>query len=521
MLILIHEKGRTVEKILLDGQRIDVESANLVDQFWYLTKKYALHTIIWVEKKYENYLNIKDLGSIFSQNNLMLSYAIESQFLPDSIGYIDQMPFVNPNYNIKYPSWRMSTDVGGIKGETAQKFFPIFKRINDFGYLLNSIAKIGQQNSIFCYSQPNLLHKRASLNFRTFDASISDFFKFVFQFYKTEWLFVLLFCYMKYERRFPLISFLKAFFNTKYFEKTEGVDLSDLLNNKISELDQEASLDVIIPTLKRPDYIEQTLKDLASQSFLPKKVIVIEQDPDPYGVSQLLKVTQQKWPFLIEHRFIHKVGACRARNMALELVSAKWIFFADDDIRLSENFLKFAMCEIHRLAIKSLNVNCLEEGCSTVFPKIKQWGAFASGSSIVAAEYAKKCVFRTEFEFGFGEDTDYGLQLRNNGLDIIYHPKVYITHLKAPRGGFREPIKKPWEVGNILPKPSPTMMLLVNSHFSEFMKKGYKIALFIKYYRRQTIKNPFVYIHVMKKRWQISEIWSRQIDSQTSLFDEI
>ena len=36
--------------------------------------------------------------------------------MPDEIGYIDQLPFVNPNNDVLYPTWKMSTDVGGIKG---------------------------------------------------------------------------------------------------------------------------------------------------------------------------------------------------------------------------------------------------------------------------------------------------------------------------------------------------------------------------------------------------------------------
>ena len=36
------------------------------------------------------------------------------------------------------------------------------------------------------------------------------------------------------------------------------------------------------------------------------------------------------------------------------------------------------------------------------------------------------------YEFGFGEDIDFGMQLRNNGIDIIYLPYPEIIHIKAP-----------------------------------------------------------------------------------------
>jgi GT2 family glycosyltransferase len=37
--------------------------------------------------------------------------------------------------------------------------------------------------------------------------------------------------------------------------------------------------------------------------------------------------------------------------------------------------------------------------------------------------------------FGYGEDNDFGMKLRNQGHDVSYLPKPQILHLKAPMGG--------------------------------------------------------------------------------------
>jgi GT2 family glycosyltransferase len=50
-----------------------------------------------------------------------------------------------------------------------------------------------------------------------------------------------------------------------------------------------------------------------------------------------------------------------------------------------------------------------------------------------------------------GEDTDFGLQLRNCGANIIYFPEIQILHLKAPIGGFR--IKPVWRWQNSSVQP--------------------------------------------------------------------
>ena len=99
-------------------------------------------------------LNIHALSGIFSHKRIMASYAIKTIFLPNSIGYIDQFPFVNINRKVKYPTWRMSWDVGGINTDIMTCFKGLH-RIEDFGYLINSN----------CQTRPT---KRSFLLFRSF-----------------------------------------------------------------------------------------------------------------------------------------------------------------------------------------------------------------------------------------------------------------------------------------------------------------------------------------------------------------
>ena len=512
MLIIIHESGRRVEEIVLNNIVIPRFHKDLSREFWRLAGEFPDELLIWVDKRFKSQLNISEIEKIFRQNLIMVSFAVKEQFFPPTIGYIDQLPFVNPGNISLYPSWLMSVNVGGIKAGTALRFESLINKKNSFGYAINSIAKIGQQNSLFCYSHPFLISQKSDGHQHKYNATTVELFSFVYQFYKTEWLPVLLFCYMKYENRFPLLSFLLAFFNKKLFNTEVQLD-SIKTAPVVNTVEEKESVDVIIPTLKRPAYVEQVLNDLKQQSLLPQKVIIIEQDPDEGAVSQLEEVLHQKWPFRIEHKFLKTSGACKARNLALQQVNSKWIFFADDDIRISRKTLEDAVSESNRLAIHALNMNCLQPKESTIFQKIKQWGAFGSGTSLVKSEYALQCTFNEVYEYGFGEDTDYGLQLRAVGADVIYHPDVQITHLKAERGGFRQKVQIPWEQDGLRPKPSPTMMLLVKTHYNRYMLKGYKVSLFLKFYNRQDIKNPIKYFKTMEKKWNLSEQWAQELNS--------
>ena len=116
---------------------------------------------------------------------------------------------------------------------------------------------------------------------------------------------------------------------------------------------------------------------------------------------------------------------------------------------------------------------------------------------------------------------DFGMQLRNSGLDIIFHPDLEITHLKAPMGGFRTSNRKPWEDDSLQPKPSPTVMVYAKKHYTRPQLLGYKNLLWLKFYGKQEIKNPFKYLSSMKARWKKSESWAGKLMSAQSPEDEV
>lgn len=499
MIILLHSNARKFIKASRDDKELSLESRSPVNAFWELAEKFPNELIIWRDEKI-NLRLVEDIEENFAHELIMASYAIKTQFLPDQIGYIDQLPFVNPNYEVTYPTWRMSTDIGGIYGKTALRFRDIFKKITSFGYLLNSIAKTGQQNGLFCYSNPKLTKNRQE-NKLSFNGCDDELFRFVAQHYKKEWLWVLFFCHWRYEKRIPFIAFLKSQGKKSFFKQNMNLPIDEIRKGEGS--DESHDIDVIVPTLFRPEHVKDLLEDLSKQSKLPNRVVIVEQDPDPGSASQL-DFLKEEWPFEVIHHFVHRTGACHARNLAMKSVTASYIFFADDDIRLKPDLLEKTLAEINRLGTGCINLNCLQPGEETVFHKIKQWGAFGSGTSVVKTEYAFKCLFSEFIEKGFGEDIDYGLQLRAKGCDIIYHPDLQFTHLKADRGGFRE-VMKQQPFSNEEPKPSPTMMYLVKSSYNKIMQRGYKVSLFIKYYRKQPVKNPFRYFGSMQRRWKQSE----------------
>jgi len=121
------------------------------------------------------------------------------------------------------------------------------------------------------------------------------------------------------------------------------------------------------------------------------------------------------------------------------------------------------------------------------------------------------------YEFGYAEDGDFGMQIRNKGYDVIYLPEPAIMHLKAPMGGFRTKPKLDWHEEPIVPKPSPTVMLFALLHKTKQQLLGYKTTLFFKYYRLQAIKNPWTYFKTFQKQWKVSVKWANELKERHEL----
>jgi glycosyltransferase involved in cell wall biosynthesis len=488
-----------------------MEEKTLVSILFSLALEYPDELLVWCNSAYIESLDQKRIPELFLHDRIMLSYSVNSEYvISDAIGYIEDSPFLKINREVLYPTWLMSSDMGAIKASVLVSFKELSKK-GDSDFLLSSIAKTGQRSGLLCYSAPQLLKSPGTLvkvNRQRYGNQL--LFKFVFQHYKTRWMLFLLISYFIFEKRIPLISFLRGFFNKKLLTYSPNINKIEFASNGNSS---EKKIDVIIPTIGRKPYLYDVLKDLAVQTVLPIRVIIVEQNPELNSASELDYLTKENWPFEIFHHFTHQTGACNARNMAIKDVKSSWVFMADDDIRFSESTLENILKYLEDFRCKAFTMSCLRDGEIETQTNVIQWRTFGSGCSVVASEFVKMTFYNLSYEFGFGEDVDYGMQLRNKGCDVLYNPYVQLKHLKAEVGGFRKKITKAWECEKIQPKPSPTVMLSRLKHATNTQLRGYKLRLFLKFYKRQEIKNPFAYLSKMKKAWNKSTYWAKKLDN--------
>jgi glycosyltransferase involved in cell wall biosynthesis len=513
-LIVVYHNNKSITRIESIGSKTILfdRTKTIAYGLMHLAVQFPEETLVWCHQDFHGQIDLPMIPEILHHQKMMLSYnPNEHNYLGSKIGYVEESPFIKVNKKVTYPTWQMSSKVGVIHAIVLFAFKSKIKLDSDFDYYLSSIAKVGMPLGLLCYSEPKLLVKTPILGAST--TSVFTLFKFVKQHYKTRWIFLLLLNLMVYEFRLPFLALFYALF----FKNRNKLPISlvsiPVQSNKT--MVQKATIDVIIPTIGRKKYLYDVLQDLTKQTHLPINVIIVEQNAQKDSVSELDYLHKEKWPFVIKHTFTHQAGACNARNLALSQVESEWVFMADDDIRIESGFITTSLKGNNKFGVNAVSFSCLQNNEIQKYKTVFQWSSFGSGCSIIASESLKGCGFDLSYEFGFGEDSDFGRQLRNKGVDILYFPNPKIEHLKAPVGGFRTKPKLQWSNDEIQPKPSPTVFLYILKNNTKEQLLGYKTTLFFKYYKHQNSINPISYFMYYRKQWDRSAFWANELKKES------
>ena len=370
MIVVVHDQQKVVklkidksEITTFNGERVTAVIPKLILQ-------YPNQLLIWCHKTVEHNVAWSALDSLFDLDRKMLSFLPNCNFFPDAIGYIEDSTSIKVNKKVTFPTWQMSSCVGGISTAVLTQMDSNIWKTDNFDYALNSVAKTYQSEGLFCYSEPKLLINTDEIShIDQFQTGFDTLFHFLKEHYKTIWTFLLFFNLLVYERKITLGSWVNTFFiKKKTFSKTLVFNTID--SNTVET--SQATIDVIIPTIGRKKYLYDVLKDLSVQTHLPKNVIIVEQNPTHGSQSELDFVNTETWPFVIKHFFIHQAGACNARNMALAQVTSDWVFFADDDIRFEKDLIPSTLQIANHLNKEVFNLSCLQPNEKKTLFKITQ-----------------------------------------------------------------------------------------------------------------------------------------------------
>lgn len=487
MIVLIHTNNKIIKvlqnNILLEGYT----DRYVTEVLFEIASNFTEEILYWVsneiynQNNYSQKIDIKPF-EIFTYNTS------RNNFLSDEIGYVDfKSPLLNINKDVKYATWLLSADIGLVYSKSLL-IYNILSNEKDFSYFLVNLGKMAIKSGLFCYSTPELIINK-SLSNDSKKCSKTKLFKFVKRHYTFKKYIFLFLVYVYYKREFPFVLFIRNLFKKQYL--VNNLDVSKLFDNIEHSILSMPNYDVIIPTLGRASHLHNFLNDLNKQTIFPQNVIIVEQINDQLAITELPFLKNEKWNFKIIHKIINQLGACNARNLAIDEVKSEWVFFADDDIRIDKSTLENALTFLINSRVNGASLASYKLG-ESINKSIKPffWNEFSSGCSIIKSKFVINNYFDMKYEFGFGEDTDYGCKLRRNGCSLLYYNQVPVFHLKAPIGGFRTIIKKKWSHEIIQPFPEPTVVKCVIENFSSFQFDGFRLHYIIKGFkiRLQKIK---------------------------------
>ena len=278
----------------------------------------------------------------------------------------------------------------------------------------------------------------------------------------------------------------------------------------LQPLQGNPKVSVVIPTMRRQQFMLKLLADLSAQTYSPYQVIVVDATPPGERDEELYDNLNTVYELKIFWQ--QTSGSCRARNEAISHCEGDYIIFGDDDIRVPPDFVEnhLRMLQTYKadacngLDIRTKNLTDdlknLTEYYKNRHPETLKAGAaqnFSNANSCVSTAWVKKIGGNDiNYDGGYGEDSDFGLSLLKHGAIVLQNPFSMNLHLKPPAGGYRwwgeqnkaigaERKKQPWEldipVKGLAPKPSPTIMYHTMKFYSEDEVKEYKLKYFFLY----------------------------------------
>ena len=288
-MILVFHKDDCVTSIRAkreyqDFEKLGLKGKVLTEALHTLGVKFSDQLIVWCREELEHWLNENAISDLVRNPLNLISFRQNGDAFGYSLDYLEYSTSINVKAGVRYPTWKMSSTVGAAFGGLF-KCFPIDRyQLEDADFFFSALARSYQPHGLLCYHEPRLLLEGAP---RVVEKIQNDSaaFRFARQIFAMQWSFFLFISMILFEGKWRVISFINSLLYPKI--NLDPVELNRLRTASESVNLKETDLDILIPTLGREQYVYQLLKNLAAQTLLPKKVIIIEQEREKEAGSQM------------------------------------------------------------------------------------------------------------------------------------------------------------------------------------------------------------------------------------------
>jgi glycosyltransferase involved in cell wall biosynthesis len=430
-----------------------------------------------------------------------------------SLAYVDfdSLYFFPPATDRRAPMWFVSS-AAGIASASALRAVGIDLIYSEFAASLIDFGARGMRIGLCPFSEPSLATPPARSEDPATRARVapSQVALLARRLYGRQWLLFWLASTLFFSRSLHLWSAVRAWLQPSSSDLDEGT-LAKVAPAP-ETANASATVHAVVPTLGRPQSVEQLLEDLAAQTHPPRSVALIEQQPGG-GQSALTQLTTRTWPFEVAHELVSWTGACRARNEGVDLAKADWVLYLDDDVRVPAGFIEHAVSVARTYGAQAVCALVRSPGGPSQ-PEIGRphfTSRFPSGASLVSLEACRTVgPFDLRLEGGWGEDFDYGIRLRKAGFTMLRTPGEPILHLHEASGGFRSPLPHPWDHDNVAPRPAPTVLLSRRGLPVE-MQQGYRRYYVLKRLAGVPWYRAISEWTVTRRQWRAAIQWANRL----------
>ena len=211
-------------------------------------------------------------------------------------------------------------------------------------------------------------------------------------------------------------------------------------------LDQQISLDIVIPSFRADVDVLTSIKNLSIPKIMARKIIVVLDDPHHELPKEL-----EGWSTFEDVSILRNeknLGASGARNRGIDEASSDWVLFLDDDIYPEPNLLHvYATCIAEKgndfpgfvgstrlpQAMNTFTKGIRASDILTFFDLAEYrdempWGVTAN--LLIRRDAIGNHRFRSLFpKSGGGEDIDFCLEIVNSiGRNFSTEPKAVVHH---------------------------------------------------------------------------------------------
>ncbi len=386
--------------------------------------------------------------------------------------------------------------------------FSACEKSGRLSHILSDIGRLSMSHAICAYADSRLLDGNATdAEVRSLvDSRWCEISKLVVSQFGRRKLLPWLLGLLLAKKQFPLFSALLAL--RKRPELV--VDEERLLQLRLNLPDVEVTehVEVVIPTLERPDHLLRILDDLANQDTLPVCIHVVAQGEG----SVPPVIAERKWPFEVSVYQVPWVGVCRARNLGIRKTTAKWVLLADDDVRLPTNYVTQMLSLAIRFKVEAVNAIPDDTQIVGISPdaRVWAWRHFLSGFALCTRDVLLTTGgFQERMEGIIFEDFELGVRIRQTGTHTMVTRELAVINEAAPTGGFRSD-----KIVRNGPVDQPG--LVIYSSLLPFMTKamrlGYRIQHSLAILRSRRWWQWPGQIVKLKAAWRNTDRWYRTRD---------